>query len=202
MTEHTLLYPKIYQRPWEESRMNRGFRTNEELKERFIEICSEQGLRQSLEIEEPTRTGIDYTLRPTSSKDGTYPHLKLTHENNQPTAKIKIYNGLKSFRRQIKLEKPEKYRNIIEQSIEVLNQQYEDIRSTNEAIQELVQKLEVGGQPKYTRRVNTTWHVSYGTGDNVHSIVIQYDFNSNEYLLQKRYTNPESIESMLRNVTI
>ena len=162
-------------------------------------ICAEKNVTDMIDIvtDEPNKK--QYNIYYTADKVVTTPHLMIKWQEGRFSNIVKIYMNqhVKPFRKQIKIDKPEKYDAIINTAIDTLVAQNELYNETKAMIENCVSEFNLDVEPEYIRRTRTLWHVSYKKGTLPHSIVIQYDERSKEFLFQKRYITSDDVVDLV-----
>jgi len=166
-------------------------------------ICAEKNVSDMVDIvtDEPNKK--QYNIYYTADKIKTTPHLMIKWAEGRFTNVVKIHMNqhVKPFRKQIKIDKPEKYDAIINTAIDILVAQNESYNETKAMIENCVSEFNLDVEPEYIRRTKTLWHVSYKKGTLLNSIVIQYDERSKEFLFQKRYITSDDVVDLVNTTS-
>ena len=163
-------------------------------------ICAEKNVSDMIDIVTDEQNKKQYNIYFTADKIKTTPHLMIKWQDSN-IVKIYMNQHVKPFRKQIKIDKPEKYDAIINTAIDILVAQNESYNETKAMIENCVEQFNLGIEPEYIRRTKTLWHVSYKKGTLLNSIVIQYDERSKEFLFQKRYITSDDVVDLVNTTS-
>jgi len=166
---------------------------------RISEICGEKNVSDMIDIVREYPDKKQYNIYFTADKDKTTPNLMIKWQDGRLGNLVKIYMNqhVKPYRKQIKIDKPEKYDAIINGAIDVLVAQNESYIETKQMIENCVAEFNLDIEPEYIRRTRTLWHVSYKKDTLNHSIVIQYDERTKEFLFQQRYLTSDDVVNLV-----
>lgn len=169
----------------------------------ITQVCAEKNVSDMIDIVRDNSDKKQYNIYYTADKDKTTPHLMIKWQEGRFINIVKIHMNqhVKPYRKQIKIDKPEKYDAIINTAIDTLVAQNESYNETKAMIENCVGQFNLDIEPEYIRRTKTLWHVSYKKGTLTHSIVIQYDERTKEFLFQKRYINSDDVVDLVNTTS-